>query len=64
MFKFILGIQIAFWLGWVLGDAFTGFCFQLGFMAGYFIPGKVWLGIARAAAELAPYLLFATLMDN
>jgi hypothetical protein len=65
MAKFIIGIQITFWIGFVLGDAFTGFCFQMAFVAGYalvrLVPGRVWLTIGEALADLAPWLIIASI---
>jgi hypothetical protein len=61
MFKFILGFQISFWLGFILGDTFTGIAFQAAFVAGYLVPGKVWLAIGRAFIEMAPWLCLASL---
>jgi hypothetical protein len=60
MFKFIFGTQIAFCLGFILGDAFTGFCFQMAFIAAYalvkLVPGRVWLAIGEAFADAMPWI--------
>lgn len=52
MTKFLLAFQATFWLGYVLGDAGTGFELQMAFLAGYglvrLVPGRVWRTLGEA----------------
>jgi hypothetical protein len=65
MFKFIIAFNAAYVLGFVLGDAFTGFLFQMAFIAVYalakLVPGRVWLAIGEACAEMLPWIMIANI---
>jgi hypothetical protein len=60
MLKFIIAINIAYTIGFILGDAFTGFIFQMVFVAGYalvkLVPGKAWLALGEGFADAMPWI--------
>jgi hypothetical protein len=65
MTKFFIGLQISFWLGFVLFDTTAGIEFQMAFVAGYaivkLVPGRVWLAIGEGLAEMMPWIMIANI---
>jgi hypothetical protein len=64
MSKSIIALAIIFVLTFIAFDAIVASGVVIAAALLMLIPGKAWLAIGRAAVELSPYILFATLLDN
>jgi hypothetical protein len=62
--KLIFALSIVGLVGWVLFDTDTAIGLQATYLVGWclsWIPGRVWLAIGEAFAEMMPWIMISTL---